>query len=138
MLSRLESRQATARAVLSIGSTPTRPHRPTSARAAGVGPIAPTATSDGSSISLLRTGANTGRLTLDGASVNVTFAAGAPTAVMFILYENSAEGTLGNPTGEHAFFFDNLRITVIPEPSSLAIMLLTGLTLIGARFRVWQ
>ncbi|HEX2475752.1 MAG TPA: PEP-CTERM sorting domain-containing protein [Lacipirellulaceae bacterium] len=57
---------------------------------------------------------------------------------MFILYENSAEGTLGNPTGEHAFFFDNLRITVIPEPSSLAIMLLTGLTLIGARFRVWQ
>src|SRR5262249_46080815 len=47
--------------------------------AAGVGPISPTATSDGSSVSLLRTGVSTGVLTLDGASVNVTFAAGVPT-----------------------------------------------------------
>ena len=102
--------------------------------AAGVGSIAPTATSDGSSISLLRTGASTGRVTLDGASVNVTFSAGVPARLMFIMYENNAEGALGSPTGEHAFFFNNLQI--VPEPSSLAMILLAGLALIGARFRV--
>jgi hypothetical protein len=102
--------------------------------AAGVGSIAPTATSDGSSISLLRTGASTGVLSLDGASVNVTFAAGVPTAVRFLTYEFTAGGTMGNPTGEQAFFFNNLQI--VPEPSSLAMMLLAGLSLISARSRV--
>jgi hypothetical protein len=101
--------------------------------AAGVGSMAPTVTSDGSSFSLLRTGASTGRLSLDGASVDVTFSAGVPAGILFILYENSAEGSLGNPTGEHAFFFNNLQI--VPEPSSLAMMLLAGLALIGAKFR---
>jgi hypothetical protein len=101
--------------------------------AAGVGPITPTATSDGSSISLAITGANTGRFTLDGASVDITFAAGRPASVRFLLFDQSAEGTAGNPTGEHAFYFDNLRI--VPEPSSLAMMLLAGLALFGARFR---
>jgi hypothetical protein len=102
--------------------------------AAGGDPIAPTDTSDGSRVSLLTTGANTGVLSLDGKSVNVTFADGLPTAVRFLTYEFTAEGTMGNPTGEQAFFFDNLRITV-PEPSSFAMMLLAGLALVGARMR---
>jgi hypothetical protein len=102
--------------------------------AAGGAPIAPTDTSDGSSVSLSRTGASTGVLSLDGKSVNVTFAAGVPTAVRFLTYEFTAEGTLGNPTGKHSFFFDNLRISV-PEPSSLAMLLLAGLALVPVRFR---
>jgi hypothetical protein len=101
--------------------------------AAGGAPIAPTDTSDGSSISLLRTGANTGVLSLDGKSVNVTFAAGAPTAVRFLTFEFTAEGTMGNPTGRESFFFNNLRISV-PEPTSLA-MALAGLGLVGAGVR---
>jgi hypothetical protein len=60
--------------------------------------IPPTATSDGSSISLARTGANTGRLTLDGVSSDVTFSAGTPAAVRFLTFEFTAEGTMGNPT----------------------------------------
>src|SRR5262245_31090815 len=95
--------------------------------------IPPTATSDGSNLSLARTGVSTGRLTLDGVSADVTFTAGTPAAVRFLTYEFTAEGTMGNPTGEHAFFFNNLQIT--PEPSSLTMLLLAGLALIGGRFR---
>jgi hypothetical protein len=101
--------------------------------AAGGSSILPTDTSDGSSISLLRTGTDTGRLTFDGASVDVIFNAGVPAAVRFLTYEFTAEGTMGNPTGKQSFFFNNLQIT--PEPSSLVMLLLAGVALIGARLR---
>jgi hypothetical protein len=79
--------------------------------AAGVGSITPTATSDGSSLSLDITGANTGRLTFDGAALDIQIINGLPRGVTFVLFDNDADddGT-GNPTGAHAFYFDNLKI----------------------------
>ena len=59
--------------------------------AAGVAPISPTATSDGSSFSLAITGPDTGRLIFDGVPLDVQFISGVPTAVSFILFDNDAE-----------------------------------------------
>ena len=70
----------------------------------------PTITSDGSMIRLEILSATTGRVTLDRVSLNITFTNGLPKSVLFTLYDNNAEGTLGNPTGEHAFYFNNLKI----------------------------
>jgi len=71
----------------------------------------PTITSDGSSISLEITSATTGRFTLDGVSLDITFRFGLPISVDFTLFDNNAEAdAMGNPTGEHAFYFNNLRI----------------------------
>jgi hypothetical protein len=89
---------------------------------AGGSSIAPTATSDGSSFSLAITGPTTGRFTFDGRPLNITFKAGLPKAVAFTLFDNNAEvNAMSNPTGEHAFYFNNLRI--VPEPASLVISL---------------
>jgi hypothetical protein len=79
--------------------------------AAGGTSIAPTATSDGSSFSLEIINDTTGRFTFDGVSFDITFIAGLPKSVFFTLFDNEAEDdAMGNPTGEHAFYFDNLRI----------------------------
>jgi hypothetical protein len=78
---------------------------------AGGSSIAPTDTSDGSSFSLEVINDTTGRFTFDGVSLDITFQAGLPKSVFFTLFQNNAEDdTMGNPTGEHAFYFDNLRI----------------------------
>jgi hypothetical protein len=78
---------------------------------AGGSSIAPTATSDGSSFSLEVIDATTGRFTFDGMSLDITFIAGVPKSVFFTLFDNNAEAdAMGNPTGEHAFYFDNLKI----------------------------
>jgi hypothetical protein len=79
--------------------------------AAGGSSIAPTATSDGSSISLEVLSDTTGRVTLDGVSLDIGFQAGIPSSVFFTLFDNNAEANeMGDPTGEHAFYFDNLKI----------------------------
>ena len=84
---------------------------------AGGSSIAPTATSDGSSFSLEVLSATTGRFTLDGVSANIDFIAGVPKSVFFILFDNNAEADgMGNPTGEHAFYFDNLKIESAGTP----------------------
>src|SRR5262245_8663322 len=78
---------------------------------AGVGPIDPTATSNGSSIRLEILTATTGRFTLKDASLDITFTSGLPKSVLFTLYDNNAVAdALGNPTGQHAFYFNNLKI----------------------------
>jgi hypothetical protein len=78
---------------------------------AGGSSIAPTDTSDGSSFSLEVLSDTTGRFTFDGQTLDITFLAGVPSSVFFTLFQNNAEDdTMGNPTGEHAFYFDNLRI----------------------------
>jgi hypothetical protein len=78
---------------------------------AGGSSIAPTATSDGSSFSLEVLSDTTGRFTFDGQSLNITFKAAIPKSVSFTLFQNNAEdNAMGNPTGEHAFYFDNLKI----------------------------
>jgi hypothetical protein len=85
---------------------------------AGGSSIAPTATSDGATFSLEVLTPTTGRFTFDGVSLEITFGdlnsgmpAGPPAAVFFTLFDNNAEDdTMGNPTGEHAFYFDNLKI----------------------------
>jgi hypothetical protein len=78
---------------------------------AGVGSIDPLATSDGSSIRLEITSATTGRVTFDGVSLDITFIAGLPASAIFTLFLNNAEAdAMGNPTGEHAFYFNNLKI----------------------------
>jgi hypothetical protein len=78
---------------------------------AGGRSIAPTATSDGSTISLEVLSESTGRVTLDGVSLDIEFLAGVPKAVFFTLFDNNAEANaMGDPTGEHAFYFDNLKI----------------------------
>jgi hypothetical protein len=85
--------------------------------AAGGSSIAPTAPSDGSSIRLEVTSATTGRVTFDGVGLNVEFIAGVPASVTFTLYDNNAEADLmGSPTGEHAFYFDNLKIESAGTP----------------------
>lgn len=164
---------------------------------AGGASLAPTATSDGSSIRLEVLTATTGRVTLDGKSVNITFAAGLPASVAFTLFDNNAEGPLygdfdgstivdgadltlwkgdfasdagsdadgdgdtdgedfllwqrnvgaltGTPTGEHAFYIDNLKIESagaigaaagVPEPAS-ALLCALGFAAMagGARSR---
>jgi hypothetical protein len=79
--------------------------------AAGGDSIAPTDTSDGSSFSLEILSDTVGRFTFDGASLDIAFQAGLPSSVFFTLFQNNAEDdTMGNPSGEHAFYFDNLRI----------------------------
>jgi hypothetical protein len=78
---------------------------------AGGSSIAPTATSDGSTFSLEVLSDTTGRFTFDGVSLDITFQMGVPKSVFFTLFDNNAEAdAMGNPTGEHAFYFDNLRI----------------------------
>jgi hypothetical protein len=78
---------------------------------AGVGPMEPTITSDGSAIRLEILSATTGRFTLDGVSLDITFKFGLPKSVLFTLYDNNAEAdAMGNPTSEHAFYFNNLKI----------------------------
>jgi hypothetical protein len=88
---------------------------------AGATSIAPTDTSDGSTFSLEVLSPTTGRFTFDGKSLDITFGhidqvdgpvpAGPPAAVFFTLFDNNAEAdSMGNPTGEHAFYFDNLKI----------------------------
>ena len=86
---------------------------------AGGSSISPTATSDGSTVSLEVLSATAGRLTLDGVSLDITFIAGVPQSVFFMLFDNNgvADG-MGDPTGEHAFFFDNLKIER-PSPAAL-------------------
>jgi hypothetical protein len=79
--------------------------------AAGGSSIAPTDTSDGSSFSLEVISDTMGRFTFDGKSLEITFKAGVPKSAFFTLFQNNAEDDpMGNPTGEHAFYFDNLRI----------------------------
>ena len=88
---------------------------------AGGSTIAPTDTSDGSTFSLEVLSPTTGRFTFDGKSLEITFghidaaegpiAAGPPASVVFTLFDNNAEADdMGDPTGEHAFYFDNLKI----------------------------
>jgi hypothetical protein len=78
---------------------------------AGGASIAPTATSDGSSFRLELLSDTTGRFTFDGLSLEIAFLKGLPQAVVFTLFDNNAEaGDMGHPTGEHAFYFDNLKI----------------------------
>jgi hypothetical protein len=79
--------------------------------AAGVGSIAPTATSDGSSLRLEVLSATTGRFTFDGVTLDLQFQNGPPAGVFFVLFDNDADDLgNGNPTGEHAFYFNNLKI----------------------------
>ncbi|HEX2475754.1 MAG TPA: hypothetical protein VHK01_13465 [Lacipirellulaceae bacterium] len=79
--------------------------------AAGVGSIDPLAPSDGSSIRLEILSPTTGRVTFDGVSLDIDFIAGLPTSAVFTLFQNNAEAdAMGNPTGEHAFYFNNLKI----------------------------
>jgi hypothetical protein len=88
--------------------------------AAGGTSIAPTATSDGSSFRLEVLSPTTGRFTLDGVSLDITFGAlvdgspepaGPPASVFFTSFHSSAVANeMGDPTGEHAFYFDNLKI----------------------------
>jgi hypothetical protein len=78
---------------------------------AGGDSIAPTATSDGSTIRLEVLSEATGRVTLDGVTLDVAFIGGLPASVTFTLFDNNAvDDEMGDPTGEHAFFFDDLRI----------------------------
>jgi hypothetical protein len=85
---------------------------------AGGTSIAPTDTSDGSSFSLEVLSDTMGRFTFDGKPLDITFKAGVPKSVFFTLFQNNAEDdTMGNPTGEHAFYFDNLTIE---RPSAAA------------------
>jgi hypothetical protein len=78
---------------------------------AGGSSIAPTDTSDGSSLSLEVLSDTAGRFTFDGKPLDIAFKAGVPQSVFFTLFQNNAEDdAMGNPTGEHAFYFDNLRI----------------------------
>jgi hypothetical protein len=87
---------------------------------AGGSSIVPTETSDGSSFALEVLTPTTGRFTFDGRSLDITFGrivegsgvpADPPASVFFTLFQNSAEDdAMGNPTGEHAFYFDNLKI----------------------------
>jgi len=169
--------------------------------AAGVGSISPTATSDGSSLSLEVISPTTGRFIFDGVPLDVQFLDGPPTGVFFTLFDNTAEaaptsgdfdasgtvdaadltewmgdfgvnadsdadgdgdsdgndfllwqrnlgagGGMGPPTGEHAFFFDNLKIerptvgavgaAAVPEPASLGLWLLSLLPGLHAGRRV--
>lgn len=86
---------------------------------ADVANIAPNATSDGTSLRMEVVTGATGRVTFDGHQFDVDFIKGAPAAVTFVLYDNDAgDGTadetgserIANPTGDHEFFFDNLKI----------------------------
>jgi hypothetical protein len=164
---------------------------------AGGASIPPSATNDGSTVRLEVLTATTGRVTLDGVPLDITFAAGLPKSVTFTLFDNNAVGPLygdfdgslqvdgadltqwkgdfasdvgsdadgdgdtdgedfllwqrnvgaltGTPTGEHAFYFDNLKIESpgavgaaagVPEPAS-ALLCVLGLAAIagGARAR---
>jgi hypothetical protein len=111
--------------------------------AAGSNSITPTETSDGSSFSLKVLTPTTGRFTFDGRSLDVTFGAivggsprpaGPPASVTFTLFDNNAEDdAMGNPTGEHAFYFDSLRI--VPEPGSAVMISIGSLVLIARRRR---
>jgi hypothetical protein len=156
--------------------------------AAGGAPIAPTATSDGSTFSLTILSATTGRATLDGVSLDIGFEAGIPASIGFFLFDNNAEfapsgdfddstvvdtadynqwktafgtGPEGDadgdddsdgadfllwqrtfgldvasamlpPSGEHAFYFNNLKVvdaggaSAIPEPHSAALAALAA------------
>ena len=84
--------------------------------AAGGPSIAPTATSDGSTVSLTITSDTTGRVILDGVPLDVSFKAGLPAQATFSLFDNNAVGdeVTGFPTGEHAFYFNNLKIESAP------------------------
>jgi hypothetical protein len=108
--------------------------------AAGVGSIDPLAPSDGSSFSLEITsatpGAETGRFTFDGVSLDIDFKWGLPVNIVFTSYMNNAEGTLGNPTGEHAFYFNNLKIE--RPPFGLAGDYNSDGTVDAADYVVWR
>jgi hypothetical protein len=78
---------------------------------AGVGPLDPTIASDGSTFSLEITSATTGRATLDGVSLDITFQFGLPASINLWLFDNNAVAdAMGNPTGQHAFYFNNLKV----------------------------
>jgi hypothetical protein len=53
---------------------------------------------------------------LDGVPLDVTFKDGLPAQVTFSLFDNNAEGdqVTGLPTGEHAFYFNNLKVETAP------------------------
>lgn len=91
-----------------------------------IGGIAPTATSDGSSIRLEVTSATGGFFSVDGTQVPITFgnpgtaetgpvSGGPPAAVKFILYAAGSGDNMGNPTGQREFFFDDLQISNGPS-----------------------
>ena len=62
---------------------------------AGVDSMDPTITSDGSAFSLEILSTTTGRATLDGVSLDITFDRGLPASVVLWLFDNNAEGTHG-------------------------------------------
>lgn len=72
--------------------------------------IAPTATNDGSSLSLTLSSLTTAELVFDGQPFEINLAAGAPAAVSFTLFANASGDGMGNPTGERELFFNNLKI----------------------------
>lgn len=83
--------------------------------AAGGSSIPPSATSDGSAIALEMRSSTTARVTLDGVALEVALRHGVPAAVSFTLFDNNgvANGA-GQPTGEHAFYFNHLTIERSP------------------------
>lgn len=72
--------------------------------------VAPTATNDGSTLSLTPSSPTTAQLVFDGQSFEIGFAAGAPAAVSFTLFSNASGDGMGNATGERELFFNNLSI----------------------------
>jgi hypothetical protein len=73
--------------------------------------IVPTATSDGSSLSLELTSMTTATVVFDEQTFNIDFIFGVPASVNFTLFANASGDGMGNPTGEREFFFNNLLIT---------------------------
>jgi hypothetical protein len=70
-----------------------------------------TYTSNGSNLTLKLTSANTAHVTIGAVGLDVTLAGGVPTSLYLLLGENnSLSDDNGNPTGEHAFYFNNLKI----------------------------
>ncbi len=58
----------------------------------------------------------------------------------FLLWQRNVGATTGAPTGEHAFYFDNLKIetpsaTAAPEPGSMGLLLAATAMLAAARKR---
>jgi hypothetical protein len=68
-------------------------------------------TINGSTFTLKMTSATTAHVTIGAVGLDVNLLAGVPSSVYFLLGENNsvADGN-GNPTGEHAFYFNNLKI----------------------------
>jgi hypothetical protein len=72
---------------------------------------------NGASLTFKLTSATTGHITLGDASVDVTLIGGVPTSIFFLMGENNSlsDGS-GNPTGEHSFLFNNLKIETTGIP----------------------